>query len=144
MPNEGQQDIAPNETGDQATRQGNPDRRQARRNRTDREAEQPFAPRSMGSQPIQRHMPSHSAPIEMPTPSRPTGDRVTDFLRERQETGRSPIRARIVGITLDESTYGVLVRIDEILRWRNELKNDTAVLDRIEQVFVDRFRSIVD
>jgi hypothetical protein len=61
------------------------------------------------------------------------------MLRQRREFGHTPLVAKLTNVTLDESTFGVLVRIDEILRWRSKL-TDKEILDRIEEVYVSRFR----
>lgn len=66
-------------------------------------------------------------------------DRVPEMLRHRREFGTTPLVAKLTNVTLDESTFGVLVRIDEVLRWRGKL-NDKEILDRIEEIYVSRFR----
>jgi hypothetical protein len=72
----------------------------------------------------------------------PQHDRVQEMLRHRCETGSTPFVAKLTNVTLDESTFGVLVRIDEVLRWRQQL-GDKTTLDRIEEIYVSRFRDFL-
>lgn len=107
------------------------DQQESGAQRDNRRQQRRMSSDQFGSQKMQR-------PAEPP----PQHDRVQELLRHRRETGSTPFVAKLTNVTLDESTFGVLVRIDEVLRWRQQL-GDKATLDRIEDIYVSRFRDFL-
>jgi hypothetical protein len=107
------------------------DQQESGAQRGNRRQQRRMSSEQFGSQKMQRS-------IEPP----PQHDRVQELLRHRRETGNTPFVAKLTNVTLDESTFGVLVRIDEVLRWRQQL-GDKSTLDRIEDIYVSRFRDFL-
>lgn len=50
-------------------------------------------------------------------------------------------RVRLASSSMDEGMFSVLVRLDELLRVREQC-GDTYVLDRIQELYTTRFRDL--
>jgi hypothetical protein len=68
-------------------------------------------------------------------------DTLQDDLRSNRDNGRPPLRVRISAVALDEASFAMLVRIDQLLLLRERLHDDAFVLDEIENLFANNFRS---
>lgn len=91
--------------------------------------------------PAQQNFVASASGAQIPV-SQPKEDSIPQSLHDLRRTGQSTIRARVANVTLDESTFGVLVRIDEILRWRGKI-DDKVILDRISELYVGRFTELL-
>ena len=75
--------------------------------------------------------------------SQPEEDTVRQDLLYAREHGRAPVRVRIASNMLDESSFAVLVRLDQLISLRARLNDDKFVLDEIEQIFTNQFSDML-
>jgi len=71
-------------------------------------------------------------------------DRVIEPRNDRTEqawqAGVAGPRVRLAQVSLDESMFSIIVRIDEALLTRDRI-GDTETLNRIQELFTSRFRN---
>jgi hypothetical protein len=74
-----------------------------------------------------------------PGPGRENPRSLTRVGEQPWTEGLATPRVRLAQVSLDESMFSIIVRIDEALRTRNKI-GDTETLNRIQDLFTSRFR----
>ena len=93
----------------------------------------------------QQHRSAHRRPTQNQhdhrEPLRCVADRTDADARLHDIPGLTRPRVRLASSSMDEGMFSVLVRLDELLRVREQC-GDTYVLDRIQDLYTTRFRDL--